>query len=194
MGVVAGLQRLARHPDQLGLDVRLEESVAVVEPASPSNPVHVALRPTALGEDVELHMRYLGSRWGAAGPVVGKLLRCLAVIVAPAWVLLRRCALPRWWAWILVTPKTGSDSQRARSGLLCVWTSPFAKARAWSSETGSFDLPAEGQTKSITLDLPYQMDGSKRSMRVSVRFRKVTPEGASAVPDSSPEDESELFD
>ena len=198
---VAAFQHLARHPDKLGLDVRLEESVASIEPAGAGGPVHIELHPTALGMDVKLHARYLGGRWEEAGrslvplagPVVGKLLHCLALVVAPVQVLARRCALPRWWAWSLITPKTASGKGRAQSGLLCVWTSPFARARGWSSETGAFELPEKGQAKSITLDLPYLMDQSRRTMRVSVKFRNTAPEGADATSDSAHGDDEFEF-
>jgi hypothetical protein len=197
---VAVFQHLACYPDKLGLDVRLEESVALVEPASPAGPVHIALHPTPLGTDVKLYARYLGGRWEEAGrslaplvgPVVGRLLRCLALVVAPVRVLVRRCVLPRWWAWALITPKTGSDKGRTQSGLLCVWTSPLARARAWSSETGSFELPGKGQAKSITLDLPYQIEQSRRTMRVSVKLRNTAPEGADAASGSTHDDGDEF--
>jgi hypothetical protein len=186
--VVAVLRLFARRPDRLGLDARLQEHVAFVEPAGPESPVAISLRPTPLGKDVELQTRYLISRWGATGSGTGKLLQPLAPVVALAKVLLRRGLLPRRWAWALITPKTAGNVQYVGQGLVCVWTHPFAKSgRAWSSAVGSFDLPGDGQVKSITLELPYRMDGTARSMRVSVKIRKATFPGPSQT-DEGPYD------
>lgn len=198
VGIVAALRPFAQRPDGLGLDVRLSENVAVIEPVSLGSPVRVELYPTALRVDMELHARYLGNRWGEAarklgapaGPAVGNLLRCVAMVVARVGVVIRRGVLPRRWAWALITPRLGSDSLRARSGLLCVWTSPFARARAWSSETGLFDLPEAGQATSVTLDLPYQMDQATRTMRVSVNFKKTAPKAPSRASETVDEGDS----
>ena len=192
--VVAVLRLFARRPDRLGLDARLQEHVAVVEPAGPDSPVAISLRPTSLGKDVELQTRYLVSRWGATGSAAGKALQPLAPAVALVGVLLRRGLLPRRWAWALITPKTAGNVQYVGQGLLCVWTHPFARSgRAWSSAVGSFDLPGDGQVKSITLELPYRMEGMARSMRVSVKIRKAAPPGVSQEADGPYEIDPELL-
>jgi len=194
LAVVAVLRLFARRPDRLGLDMRLAEHVATVEPIALDSPVAISLHQTTLGIDVELQTRYLISRWEAAGPAAGKLLRPLATVIAPVKVLIRRGLFPRRWAWALITPKTAGHVQGVRQGLLCVWTNPFARTgRAWSSEVGSFELPADGQVKSITLDLPYRMDGVTRNMRVSVKIRKMAPPRANRAADSSRESDSELL-
>lgn len=194
LAVVVVLRLFARRPDRLGLDMRLEEHVAIVEPAAFDSPVAISLHQTTLGIDVELQTRYLISRWEAAGPAAGKLLRPLATVLAPVKVLIRRCLFPRRWAWALIAPKTAGHVQGVRQGLLCVWTNPFARTgRAWSSEVGSFDLPAEGQVKSITLDLPYRMDGVTRKMRVSVKIRKMAPPRANRAAEGPGKSDSELL-
>ena len=169
--LVALLKLFARRPDRLGLDMRLQEHVAVVDPVGPDSPVSISLRPTSVGKEIELQKHYLLGR--------SQVLRPLAGVVAPVKVLLRRCLFPRRWVWASITPKTGGNVRHVRRGLICISTSPFARTgHGWSSEVGSFDLPGDGQSKSITLDLPYQMEGVTRSMRVSVRIRKMAPGGA----------------
>ncbi|UCD52209.1 MAG: VWA domain-containing protein [Phycisphaerales bacterium] len=192
MAVVAIVRLFARHPDRLGYDMRLAENVATVEPAALGSPVEIQLQQTTLDIDISLHARYLANRWEGVIPVSGKLAWHLAHVVAAVKVLVRRWLLPRRWAWTLIAPKTGGQARHVRQGLLCLWTSPFArKAQAWCSEGGSFDLPAAGQTRSITLDLPYQMDGMSRTMRVSIKVRKVGPLGANRGSGASPEAEAE---
>ncbi len=170
--LVALLKLFARRPDRLGLDMRLQEFVAVVDPAGLDSPVSISLQPTALSKEIELQKHYLLGRSDGLAQV----LRPLAGVLAFVKVLMRRGFLPRRWAWASITPKTGGNVRHVRRGLVCVLTTPFAKTgHGWSSEIGSFDLPGDGQTKSITLDLPYQMEGVTRSMRVSIRIRKMAP-------------------
>jgi hypothetical protein len=191
--VVAIMRLFARHPDRLGYDMRLAENVATVEPAGLNSPIEIQLWQTPLGIDIELHKRYMVSRWEAI-PGAGKLVPGLASVVAVVKVLARRCLLPRRWAWALIAPKPGGHARHAHQGLLCVWTSPFArKAQAWCSEGGLFDLPADGQAKSITLDLSYQLDGVTRTMRVSVKIRKAAPSGANRGAGDLSDAESEFL-
>jgi len=202
LSLVVVLRLLARRPDRLGLDLRLEENVAAIDPAGAESPIRIELRQTPLGKDMELHRRYLASRWEGAGtavpligPALGRFLGWLAIGVAGATVLIRRCLYPRRWAWALITPKLGGSSRYVRKGLVCVWTSPLArKGRLWSSETGLLDLPAEGQAKSITLELAYRMGPSARTMRVGIRIRKMAPDGAKRTVDGSREADSELVE
>jgi hypothetical protein len=80
-------------------------------------------------------------------------------------------------AWTAIIPRIRGDAQRVHTGLLCVWTGPGARrGRVWSSQGGLLDLPQEGQSKSINLDLPYQADGIDRNMRVTVRVRRLASE------------------
>jgi hypothetical protein len=194
LAVVAVMRLFARRPDALGYDMRLVENVATVEPAGLNNPVEIQLQPTSLDIDISLHARYLVSQWEGTLPVSAGLASHLAHLVAAVKVSVRRCLLPRRWAWTLIAPKTGGQARRVHHGLLCVCTSPFARrAQAWCSEAGSFDLPADGQTKAITLELPYQMEGVARTMRVSVKIRKAGPLGASRGMGDAPEVESEFL-
>jgi len=191
---VAIVRLFARRPDALGYDLRLQESVATVEPAGLNSPVEIQLQQTTLDIDISLHARYLANRWEGVIPLSGKVVWHAAHVVATVKVLSRRGLLPRRWAWTLITPKTGAQARHVRQGLLCVWTSPLSRtARAWCSEGGSFDLPADGQTQSMTLDLPYQMDGVTRTMRVSIRLKKAGPYGANRGPGVGPEAESEFL-
>jgi len=198
--LAAILRLLARRPDRLGLDIRLEENVAVIDPAGVESPIQIELRATTLGKDMELYRRYLTGRWEGAGravpligPAVGRGLGALAVVVAFASVSVRRCLYPRRWAWTLITPKIAGGAQHVGKGLVCVWTSPFVrKGRAWSSGTGLFDLPGEGQARSITLELPYQMGGSVRTMRVGVRITRMASSKTAPAADDAFDTESEL--
>jgi hypothetical protein len=194
MAVVAmGLRVLVPSPSRLALDMRLEENVAVVEPVRLDNPVLVDLQETPLAQELVLYTRYLCGRWDNAGrklarqaglpsqsvvgAVLGRLLYGTAAVLAPAWVLLRRCLYPRRWAWAAVIPRIRGNAELVRTGLLCVWTGLGARrGRVWSSHTGTLALPPEGQTKSIDLDLPYRIDSVDRTMRVTVRVRKMVAE------------------
>ncbi len=168
---VFGLKMLAPHPSRLDLDVRLEESVATVEPASLRSPVAIELVPSSLASDIDLHVAHALSRSKAAGA------RPLVVTFVAAGVILRRAVLPRRWAWALITPRIGAGVGRVQKGLLCVWTGPLArKGRVWSSQGGSTSIPEKGQAVSIALDLGYEMGGMSRSIRVSVKIRNGAPQ------------------
>ncbi len=157
--VVFVLKMLAPRPDALGLDVRLAESVATVEPASASSPVAIALRPSSLRSDLDLHVAHARSGGSAAG-----------TMLSSAGVLLRRAFYPRRWAWALITPRVGG-ARRVEKGLLCLWTGPLTrKGRLWSSQTGAVQVPGNGQVVTLTLDLPYQIETTWRSMRVTIRI------------------------
>ncbi len=156
------LKMLAPRPNQLGLDVRLAENVATVEPASASSPVTVELQPSSLRSDLDLHLAHVRRSGNGAG--------ALAAVLASAGVLLRRAFYPRRWAWALITPRIGG-TRSVQKGLLCLWTGPLArKGRLWSSQTGPVQVPANGQVVSITLDLAYEIETTRRSMRVTVRI------------------------
>jgi hypothetical protein len=194
MAVVATVLRvLVPSPSRLALDMRLEENVAIVEPVRLDNPVLVDLRETSLAQEIVLYARYLCGRWAAAGRdlvreaglrpdspwavLLGRFLEGLAAIAAPIWVLLRRSLYPRRWAWAAVIPRLRGNAALVRTGLLCVWTGLGARrGRVWSSQAGSLALPEEGQTQSISLDLPYRIDSVDRTMRVTVRVRRMVAE------------------
>ncbi len=164
------LKLLAPRPSRLGLDVRLAENIAIVEPASFHSPVAIDLREASLRTDVDLHVAHALSRSQAGG------LKPLVAVLVSAGVLLRRAVYPRRWAWALITPRIGGGVRHAQKGLLCVWTGPLVrKGRVWSQQTGAIPIPGAGQATSITLDLPYRMDGAARSIRVSVRIRNGEP-------------------
>jgi hypothetical protein len=194
LAVVAMVLRvLVPSPSRLALDMRLEDNVAVVEPVRLDNPVLIDLRETSLAQDLVLYARYLCGRWGTAGrdlirqaglrsdstlgTLVGRLLEGVALLVAPIRVLLRRGLYPRRWAWAAVVPRVRGNTALERTGLLCVWTGLGARrGRVWSSQAGSLALPEEGQTRSINLDLPYRIDSVDRTMRVTVRVRRMGAE------------------
>lgn len=164
--VVFILKMLAPRPSALDLDLRLEENVATVEPASLRSPVAIELAATSLRLDVDLHVAHAKSCSKATG------LKPLVVASVVAGVILRRALCPRRWAWTLITPNIGTGVDHVQKGLLCVWTGPIArKGRAWSSQSGAITLPGKGQARSIALDLGYEMAGTTRSIRVSVRVR-----------------------
>ncbi len=74
------------------------------------------------------------------------------------------------------------NAASVRTGLLCVWTGlGTRRGRVWSSQAGSLALPEEGQTKSINLDLPYRIDSIDRTMRVTVRVRRMVAEEVRAA-------------
>jgi hypothetical protein len=196
--VVMVLRVLVPSPSRLALDMRLEENIAVVEPVRLDNPVLVDLRETSLAEEIVLYARYLCGRWSNAGRrlarqagrgpesiVAGVLSRFLAVaaaVAAPLWVLLRRSLYPRRWAWAAIIPRIRGNAALVRTGLLCVWTGLGARrGRVWSSQAGSLALPDEGQTKSINLDFPYRIDSMDRTMRVTVRVRRMVAEEVRAT-------------
>ena len=115
--------------------------------------------------------------------MLGSLTRGIALVIAPAQVILRRALYPRRWAWAAIIPRVRGDAQLMRTGLLCVWTSLTARhGRVWSSQGGVLELPPEGQVKSISLDLPYRADGVDRAMRVTVRVKRMASEGAETTP------------
>ncbi|HPC94029.1 MAG TPA: vWA domain-containing protein [Sedimentisphaerales bacterium] len=177
--VVFVLKLLVPRPGRLGLDVRLAENIATVEPASFHSPVAIDLRGTPLRTDVDLHVAH-----ALSGLETGGLKPLVAVLVA-AGVLLRRGVYPRRWAWALITPRIGPGVRHVRKGLLCVWTGPLARrGRLWSRQTGTIPIPGPGQAASISLDLPYRMDGTARSIRVSVRIRNGEPPAAPETADS----------
>jgi hypothetical protein len=194
MAVVAMVLRvLVPSPSRLALDLRLEDNVAIVEPVRLDNPVLVDLKETSLAEDMVLYARYLCGRWDHVGrhlaqqaglgqdsrfgAGLGRLLQGAAAVVAPIRVLLRRSLYPRRWAWAMVSPRIRGNVALARTGLLCVWTGLGARrGRVWSSQAGSLALPDEGQTRSIDLDLPYRIDSVDRTMRVTVRVRRMGAE------------------
>ena len=191
--VAAALRLFVPSPGRLALDMRLEENVAVVEPVRHDNPVLVDLHETSLGTELRLFGRYLCSQWDLAGQAMarragfkpgsamstalGTIARGIAWGVAPVRVLLRRMLYPRRWAWTAIRPRVRGDARLARQALLCVWTGPGARnGRAWSSQSGSLDLPERGQFRSINLDLPYRVDRVDRTMRVTVRVTRMAPE------------------
>jgi hypothetical protein len=109
--------------------------------------------------------------------MLGRLLEGVAAVAAPIRVLLRRSLYPRRWAWATVVPRVRGNAAPERTGLLCVWTGLGARrGRVWSSQAGSLALPEEGQTRSINLDLPYRIDSVDRTMRVTVRVRRMGAE------------------
>lgn len=179
-------------PSKLALDMRLEENIAVVDPVRLDNPVLLDLHETSLAKEMQLYTRYLRGRWGmvgrdlvqrdsesdsTSGRALGVLLMAAAFVAGPIRVLLRRALFARRRAWTAIIPRIRGDAQRVHTGLLCVWTGPGARrGRAWSSQGGLLDLPQEGQSKSINLDLPYQADGIDRNMRVTVRVRRLASE------------------
>ncbi len=192
------LRVLVPSPSRLALDMRLEENIAVVEPVRLDNPVLVDLRETSLAEELVLYARYLCGRWGSAGrrlarqaglgpestvaTVLSRFLETVAAVVAPVCVLLRRSLYPRRWAWATVIPRLRGNAALVRTGLLCVWTGLGARrGRVWSSQAGTLALPEEGQTKSIHLDLPYRIDSMDRTMRVTVRVRRMVAEEVRAT-------------
>lgn len=176
-GVIAALLAVfvlrlsAPRPDRLGVDVRLEEGVATVEPASLHSPVEIELGQTSLGIDIDLHVAHALSRSKGNG------LRPFTVMLTTMGVILRRAAYPRRWAWALLTPRIGSGVTHVQKGLFCIWTGPLTrKGRAWSSQSGVIAIPEKGRSASIALDLAYEMAGAARSIRVSVRIRNGTPQ------------------
>jgi len=172
--VVAILRLPVPSPSRLALDMRLEENIAVVEPVRLDNPVLVDLQETSFVRDVRLHAQHLRSRWNG-----GALARGLAPLAALGQVFLRRALYPRRWAWTAVTPRTRGDVRSARTALMCVWTGLGARGgRVWSSGKGSSHLPQEGQVKAVHLDLPYRVDGVGRTMRVTVRMQRTTPQSS----------------
>lgn len=191
--VVMILRVLVPSPSRLALDMRLEENVAVVEPVRLDNPVLLDLKETPLAQELVLQTRFLCGQWALAGRNLvrlagcrtdswiavglGRLLEGVAALVAPVWVLLRRSLFPRRWAWATVVPRIRGQAASARTGLLCVWTGLGARrGRVWSSQAGSLKLPEEGQTRQINLDLPYRIDSVDRTMRVTVRVRRMGTE------------------
>ncbi len=194
MAIVAMVLRvLVPSPSRLALDMRLEDNVAIVEPVRLDNPVLVDLKETSLAEELVLYARYLCGRWdhvgrhlaqqaglgpdSRLGTGLGRFLQGAAAVVAPIRVLLRRCLYPRRWAWATVIPRIRGNAALVRTGLLCVWTGLGARrGRVWSSQAGSLALPDEGQTRSIDLDLPYRIDSVDRTMRVTVRVRRMGAE------------------
>jgi hypothetical protein len=114
--------------------------------------------------------------------VLSRFLETVAAVVAPIRVLLRRSLYPRRWAWATVIPRLRDNTALVRTGLLCVWTGLGARrGRVWSSQAGTLTLPEEGQTKSINLDLPYRIDSMDRTMRVTVRVRRMVAEEVRAT-------------
>jgi hypothetical protein len=187
------LRVLVPSPSRLALDMRLEDNVAIVEPVRLDNPVLVDLKETPLAEEVVLYARYLCGRWDHVGRHLaqqaglgpdsrfglwlGRFLQGAAAVVAPIRVLLRRSLYPRRWAWAAIVPRIRGNAALVRTGLLCVWTGLGARrGRVWSSQAGSLTLPDEGQTRSIDLDLPYRIDSVDRTMRVTVRVRRMGAE------------------
>lgn len=193
--VVAVLRRLVPSPSTLALDMRLEENVAIVEPVRLDNPVLLDLHETPFAREVQFHMRYLATQWDVAGrnlvrkagfgtdssvaAFVGAVGRAMACVVAPIRDIVRHAVYPRRWAWAAIIPRVRGDARVVRTGLLCVWTGLGAKGgRAWSSQGGPLDLPMEGQVKSINMDLPYRAEGVNRTMRVTIRVRRMGVEAA----------------
>jgi hypothetical protein len=194
MAIVATVLRvLVPSPSRLALDMRLEDNVAIVEPVRLDNPVLVDLKETPLAEEMVLYARYLCGRWDHVGRHLaqqaglgpdsrfgiglGRFLQGVAAVVAPIRVLLRRSLYPRRWAWAAIIPRIRGNAALVRTGLLCVWTGLGARrGRVWSSQAGSLALPDEGQTRSIDLDLPYRIDSVDRTMRVTVRVRRMGAE------------------
>lgn len=196
MALVATVLRvLVPSPSRLALDMRLEDNVAVVEPVRLDNPVLVDLKETSLAEELVLYARYLCGRWdhvgrhlaqqaglgsdSTFGVGLGRFLQGTAAVIAPIRVLLRRSLYPRRWAWAAIIPRIRGNTALVRTGLLCVWTGlGTRRGRVWSSQAGSLALPDEGQTRSIDLDLPYRIDSVDRTMRVTVRVRRMGAEEA----------------
>ncbi len=191
--VVVVLRLLVPSPSRLALDMRLEENVAIVEPVRLDNPVLLDLHETPLSREMQLYTRFVGGQWDVAGrdfarrrglgpgsvfaAILGAVLHGAAYVVAPVQVLLRRALYPRRWAWAAIIPRIRGDARCVRTALVCVWTGLTARrGRIWSSQSGSIELPPEGQVKSINLDLPYRADSVDRKMRVTVRVRRTTPE------------------
>jgi hypothetical protein len=187
-GIVALLRLSVPSPSRLALDLRLEENVAIVEPVRLDNPVLLDLHETPLAKEIQLCTRYLGDRWelarrsggrpeSFARTAQGTLLRGLAWVVGPLQVLLRRAFRVRRYAWAAIIPRIRGDARRVHTALLCVWTGlGTRRGRLWSSQGGALELPHERQTKSISLDLPYQANGVDRTMRVTVRVRRMASE------------------
>jgi hypothetical protein len=74
-------------------------------------------------------------------------------------------------------PRLRDNTALVRTALLCVWTGLRARrGRAWSSQAGALALPEEGQTGAIHLDLPYRIDSVDRTMRVTLRVRRLGAE------------------
>ncbi len=165
------LRLLAPRPDRLGVDVRLEEGVATIEPASLHSPVEIELGQTSLGIDIDLHVAHALSRSKGNG------LRLFTVMLTTMGVILRRAVYPRRWAWALLTPRIGSGVTHVQKGLFCIWTGPLTrKGRAWSSQSGITAIPEKGRSASIALDLAYEMARVARSIRVSVKIRNGAPQ------------------
>ncbi len=188
--VTAPLRLFVPKPSKLALDMRLEENIAIIEPVRLDNPVLLDLHETSLAREMQLYTQYLFSEWdimgrdlaqragfkagSALGAALGTFVRSLAFVAGPVRVLLRRAFYARRWAWAAIIPRVRGDARRVRTGLVCVWTSFGARrGRAWSSQSGPIELPGEGRTGFISLDLPYQMDGVDRTMRVTVRVRRM---------------------
>ena len=183
--VMAVLRLLVPSPGRLGLDMRLEENIAVVEPVRFDNPVLVDLRETPLAREMRLRRRYLSCRWGARGPSgAGKpLVSALAALVAAGGVILRRALYPRRWAWAAIMPRIRGDARQVHTELLCVWTGLGARTgRAWSSQSGQVELPRDGEIRTIDLELPYRVEDVDRTMRVTVRIRRTASKEVEAVP------------
>jgi hypothetical protein len=194
-GITALLRLLVPSPNRLALDMRLEENVAVVEPVRFDNPVLVDLHDTPLTREIQLCTRYLGDRWttAARNPVVGVLLWGLAFVVGPVQVFLRRAFLARRWAWAAIIPRIRGNARQVHTGLLCVWTGLGARrGRIWSSQGGTLEPPRERQVKAISLDLPYQADGVDRTIRVTIRVRRMASEETEMTAPGWPSASSEL--
>lgn len=165
------LRLAAPRPDRLGVDVRLEEGVATIEPASLHSPVEIELGQTSLGIDIDLHLAHALSRSKTSR------LKPITVMLTAMGVILRRAVYPRRWAWALLTPRIGSGVTHVQKGLFCIWTGPLTrKGRAWSSQSGIVAIPEKGRSASIALDLAYEMAKVARSIRVSVKIRNGAPQ------------------
>jgi hypothetical protein len=188
--VTAPLKLFVPKPSKLALDMRLEENIAIIEPVRLDNPTLLDLHETSLAREMQLYTQYLFSEWDIAGrdmaqragfksgsvmgTVLGTFVRSLAFVAGPLRVLLRRAVYARRWAWAAIMPRVRGDVRRVRTGLVCVWTGLGARrGRAWSSQSGPIELPGEGRTGFISMDLPYEADRVDRTMRVTVRVRRM---------------------
>jgi hypothetical protein len=207
--VTTVLRLFVPSPSKLGLDLRLEENVAIVEPVRLDNPVLLDLHETSFAREVQLYTRFLCGKWGMAGreqrqrgsarlnsvggAARSALLVAAATVVGPVSVFLRRVLYARRCAWAAIIPRVRGNAQRVHTALLCVWAGPAARrGRAWSSQGGTLELPPVGRTTSLSLDLPYQADGVDRNMRVTVRVRRLASEQMETTAPGWPQTSSEL--
>ena len=162
LAAVFVLKLLAPRPGRLGLDVRLAENIATVEPVSFHSPVVIDLRETPLRTDIDLHVAHAMSRSKAAG------FGPLVAAIASAGVVLRRAVCPRRWAWAQSRRESRPAPGMRRTAVR--QTGPLAgEAEVWSDQVGAI-LSESGQAASSAG--PAIRWRNRPIIRVSVRPKR----------------------